>query len=149
MAFGFLFLEPPSDFLTVREVRVGLEGYGYRTRRKRTRFDRTNINIYKGDTEILVFQAYKGQKVADLSGYTIRAQARITPQSIDPLFDIEIIDGVDGSDFVNGRFGLNLPSSLTTTLPSMFRYDIQGIYADIVSTLVVGQMKVQNDVVKP
>lgn len=148
---GFFLLfdeEVQAGVVPCKEIRVSLDKYGP-IRNKRTKYDKTDLTVYKGDTEMYAFTAYSGQKVASLLGYQIRAQARKTPNSPELLFDVHIYDGDYGADFSKGRFVMKLPPSVTNDLPSLCRYDIQGVLGSDVITLVSGSIKVHKDVVKP
>lgn len=149
MGFFLLFPEGASTSVQVpcKEFRVTLDGAGY-LRNRRTKFDRTALEVYKGDTETFKFQVFAGQSPANLLGYSIVAQARKTPDDPSTLFDIVINDGEYGSDFIQGIIVLKLQPAVTGALPSLCRYDIQGIVGTTITTLVSGTIQLHRDVVQ-
>jgi len=140
MSFGFLlFPDSGGDIFFSEKLRVSLTNEMIPNRR--TKFDKTNFDIYRGDDELLRFEVHSGHDLFDLSEYDVRISGRKTRQS-DPLFDVTISDGSHGSDFANGNFNIFLSSSITENLPSRFKYDIQIIRNSIVQTIVSGQIRV-------
>lgn len=142
MSFGFL-LFPEGGQLTAKEIRVSLD-YGL-IRNKRTKFDRTNLDAFRGDTEIYIFKAYQGQKLVDLTNFEITVTLRKTYKDQEVLFQEVLVDEIGANDFINGAFSFELSNLITRDLPSLCKYDIRGVSLidSTTETLVAGQLRTQ------
>lgn len=141
MTCGFLlFPGTSSDESKISSaIRVELENVLMPNRR--TKFESTNLEIYRGDDEYFNFRIFEGGDYYNLTDNTIRIIGRST-RSSESLFDIDIVDGDNESDFKNGLIVVLIPSSITSDLPSIFKYDIQSTDAEgKIKTLVHGQIK--------
>lgn len=114
-----------------------------------TKFDDSNLKVYRGDREPYKFTVTENGAPKDLSGHTITAQAREDFDSATTLFDITITDSVDGNDHVNGIVVLIISSAITTLLPEKSRYDIQAVLGTEKFTIAKGQLLLTKDVTRP
>jgi hypothetical protein len=142
MSFGFLIV-PDQRLFSTDVLRISLVS-GPRPN-KRTKIDRTNLTALRGDDEYYTFQAYLGNVKASLLGGTITATGRVMQDSPDELFSQVIVDGQDGNDFMRGLFIMHIPSAVTLTLPTLFKYDIKMEKDSKFTTLVSGQVEVRTE----
>jgi len=111
-----------------------------------TKFQQTDLQLYRGDTETYTFNVTSGGSAYNLSGSTIVATGRATEDATAKLFEITVTDGQIGSNFTNGVVVLRIPAATTALLPSKLVYDLQATNGGIVTTLAKGEIIVTKDV---
>lgn len=111
-----------------------------------TKFESTDLNCYRGDTETYTFNVTSGGSAYNLSGYTIVATGRAAEDDSSTLFSITITDGAIGSSFSTGVVVFRIPATTSATLPNQLLYDIQATSGSIVTTIAKGKIKVTKDV---
>lgn len=111
-----------------------------------TKFQNTDLQLYRGDTETYTFNVTSGGSAYNLSGYTIKATGRETEDATTELFDITITDGQLGSSFSTGVVVLRIPAATTAVLPTKLVYDIEATSGSIVTTIAKGEITVTKDV---
>ncbi len=108
-----------------------------------------NIQIYRGDTKDIRFMVKNSAGIAyDLTGFTIRSQARLSADSEETLFDITVEDGYNGSDFSTGIVVLRIPADDTADLPPSCVYDIQAESSSMTFTIAKGRLVLRKDVTR-
>lgn len=114
-----------------------------------TKFDSIRLPFYQGDTEQYIFTCYDDEDLATasvLTGYTITAQARLTPEAPDVLWDttstsgMAIADGSNGSNYAIGKVVLLIPSAVTSKLPPRFVFDIKATSGSTTKRIANGVM---------
>lgn len=111
-----------------------------------TKFEQTDLNCYRGDTETYTFNVTSGGSAYTLSGYTIVATGRASEDETSTLFSITITDGQIGSSFSSGVVVFRIPATTSATLPAVVVYDIQATSGSTVTTIAKGRIKVTKDV---
>lgn len=114
-----------------------------------TKFQPTDLNCYRGDTETYTFNVTSGGSAYNLSGYTIVMSGRAMEDETTELFNIAVSDGAIGSDFANGIVVARIPAATTATLPAQLVYDLQATSGAIITTLAKGKLNVTKDVTRP
>ena len=119
-----------------------------------TKFDDSNLKVYREDNEAYKFTVTRDGNPVDLSdatnpGIVIKSQGRDDFDSPTTLFDITITDGVDGNDHANGIVVLVLPTTVTLVLPEKSRYDLQFTIGTKITTIAKGQLLLTKDVTRP
>lgn len=108
------------------------------------KFDNTDLEAFRGDTEIYSFSVTANGAALNLLGYSIVSQIRDFPGSSEVLFNSysssNIVDSSNGNNFTQGIVLLSIPAANTATLPEVAYYDMQGTLGSIVKTLAAGRI---------
>jgi len=131
-----------------KSISVTLQYKGGILMAKKTKFDQTTIQFYRGDTESYTLIVSMDSAIFNLTGYAIKVQARKTPDDAVKLIDQTITSGDLGCDFPNGKIVWTCPSNITASLPTKCVFDIQATKDGIVTTLVSGNIETINDITR-
>jgi len=131
-----------------KTINVTLQYKGDVLMAKKTKFDQTTLQFYRGDTEVYTLIVSMDSAIFNLTGYSIKVQARKTPDDAVKLIDQTIASNDVGCDFPNGKIVWTCPNNITATLPSKCVFDIQATKDGIVTTLVSGNIETVNDVTR-
>lgn len=155
-SFGFLLIQSAQQILITgktlyativrQQILVQLEYRGGILKSKKSKFDKTILKAYRGDDESYRFIVELENTAFDISTYQIYATARQDIDSPDALFEIQILDNANGSDFANGVFVLVVPNATTDALPSLCNFDIEARLGGTKTTLVSGEIQTSPDV---
>jgi len=119
-----------------------------------TNFQETNLSQYAGDRALHTFTLTSGGSAYNLTGYTITAQARLSINDGDKIFDtavtsgMAIADGSNGSVFSTGTIVLLIPAAVTIKMPEECRYQLQAVSGSIVVTLAHGIIFTYSEIVR-
>jgi hypothetical protein len=98
--------------------------------------DRANLDIYQGDDYAAVVTVFNGTNLADLTGYTAKAQIRSGPADRNSQIIAELGTSVD---VTNSAIHLSLASAATTLLTGLFYWDLQVISpGGMITTILAG-----------
>lgn len=122
-----------------------------------TKFSNTQLNYMRGDTEAYTFYFFTDEDLStvyNLTGFTIKAQARRHPDDGEAFFDtsttsgMAIADGSNGSSYSAGKVVLLITAAITAILPEECYYDIQATSGSTVKTLAAGKLLQKKDVTR-
>lgn len=122
-----------------------------------TKFEETNLAVYRGDTETYTFQCYDDDALtvqSNLTGYTISAQCRLHPDENNTYFDtgatagMAIANGTNGSVFATGTVVLLITAAITNVLPDVTYYDIRAMSGSVVRRIASGKLIVRKSVTR-
>jgi hypothetical protein len=156
-AFGFLLFPQVEDIINVNlfptQLRSAIARFEnqltpLRFRGRKRKYERHQLQIYKGDTETLIIQVTLQDEPFDLSNYQIRAQIREKVDSEDFIHDIIIQDGDNNTVLTEGHLVWRIPSTDTEKLPIKCIFDIRAYQNDEVSTVCSGIFERVDDVTK-
>lgn len=113
-----------------------------------------NVTIYQGAEWRLLLGWASGTKEShtgiDMTGYTLRSQARKNYDSEEPFFDLSLGDGIEWVDQGTGKFALVLSAEQTAALTiALGVFDVEATAPNgDVSRLVQGQVKLSREVTR-
>lgn len=119
-----------------------------------TKFQETNLEAYRGDRESYTFTVTSGGSAYNLTGYTIKAIARVNPDDGYALFDttsttgMAITDSSGGNSFATGIVILVITAAVTAILPPICYYDLQATSGSTVTTIARGKITTHKDVTR-
>lgn len=141
MAFGFLlFPSSTGSSVVAGNLKAELSTSVGLIKGRRTKFEKTNIEVYAGDQEAYVIQVYMDGAKFDLTGYTVEVKAKRSARQTKTYFDITIDDGDNDSNFAEGKIVLVIPDTITATLPTVCLYDIQATDGSNNFTILSGEI---------
>lgn len=156
MAFGFLLF--PEDSTTIVQLfptllRSAISRFEnqltpVRVRGRKTKHERHQLKIYRGDTETLIIQVTLEDQPFDLTPYTINAQIRERADSANFIHSSTIVDGVNGTNLSQGHIVWRIPDTDTRILPIKCLFDIRGNSGTTISTICSGLFERVDDITK-
>jgi hypothetical protein len=154
MSFTFLMIPGPTNlYLFPTQLRSAISRFEnqitpIRDIGRKRKYERHQLSVYRGDTEVLAISVTMNDQPFDLSTFEIRAQIRERADSIELIHDLPINNADNGSSFSNGHIIWLIPPEITANLPIKCLFDIRAYRDGSVNTVCSGLFERVDDITR-
>jgi hypothetical protein len=143
MSFGFLLIPDPAQNIFNSVIRYAIEPnpnqWGLKERR--TKFQKTDLNVIRGNVEAFTINFYTGQNPLNISLYQVFFKSVDDPKDINYQLEFEILMSSSGNNFSIGQVALNFSSAQTLSFPVRLNYEIRAQSGSDIVSLISGEIR--------